>query len=89
MVTIENQITKKDGQKVLVKATKDDGFAVNIINKFNSTSSASKFTSSINRKQKLQGKRYYIASAMLVKASKENEANLTDKLKEKFNANKI
>ena len=82
MVTIQNQITKKHGKKIGVTCTKTDGFGFDINNKFNTSAEATKFLRKVNRRHKLRGKQYFIATAMIKKASTEL---LTDKLKNKFN----
>ena len=82
MVTIQNQITKKHGKKIGVTCTKTDGFGFDINNKFDTSTEATKFLRKVNRRHKLRGKQYYIATALIKKASTEL---LTDKLKSKFN----
>jgi hypothetical protein len=89
MITIENKTIKNEQGEpntfISVKLTGEESFALSPHNKFKTKKKAKKFVSSVNRRMKLRGKHYYIASAMIEKASKENEANLTDKLKDKFN----
>jgi len=89
MITYENKTIKDElGEPTTftsVKLTGEEAFALSPHNKFKSKKKANSFVSSVNRRMKQRGKLYYIGSAMIEKASRENEANLSDKLKEKFN----
>tara|TARA_R100001377_G_scaffold65994_1_gene41257 strand:+ start:135 stop:401 length:267 start_codon:yes stop_codon:yes gene_type:complete len=87
MIAIQKTRTKTEGEFVEVKLTKEDAFALTPLNKFRDNKSANRFVSGVNRKQKLFGKRYFIANAMIKKASKSEETmkGLVNKLQEKFN----
>lgn len=87
MIAIQKTKTKQHGSAIEVRLTKDDAFAMNPLNKFRDNKSANRFVSSVNRKQKLFGKRYFIANAMIKKASKSEDTmkGLVNKLQEKFN----
>ena len=87
MIAIQKTNTKKHGEVVEVRLTKDDAFALLPMNKFRDNKSANRFVSSVNRRQKLFGKRYFIANAMVKKATSEQDkmTGLINELKEKFN----
>ena len=87
MIAIQKTNTKKHGSTVEVRLTGQDAFASSPLNRFRNGKSASKFVSSVNRKQKLFGKTYHIANAMIKKANRENNTmdRLLNQLKEKFN----
>ena len=84
MIAIQKTKTKQHGSAIEVRLTKDDAFAMNPLNKFRDNKSANRFVSSVNRKQKLFGKRYFIANAMIKKASKSEDTmkSLVNKLQE-------
>jgi hypothetical protein len=87
MIAIQKTKTKQHGSVVEVRLTGQDAFAMSPLNKFRDNKSAKKFVSSVNRKQKLFGKTYHIANAMIKKANRENNTmdGLLNQLKEKFN----
>lgn len=87
MIAIQKTKTKQHGSVVEVRLTGQDAFAMSPLNKFRDSNSAKKFVSSVNRKQKLFGKTYHIANAMIKKANRENNTmdGLLNQLKEKFN----
>ena len=87
MIAIQKTKTKQHGSVVEVRLTGQDSFAMNPLNKFRDSNSAKKFVSSVNRKQKLFGKTYHIANAMIKKANRKNNTmdRLLNQLKEKFN----
>jgi len=87
MIAIQKTKTKQHGSAIEVRLTGIEAFAMNPLNKFRDNKSAKKFVSSVNRKQKLFGKTYHIANAMIKKADRENNImdGLLNKLQEKFN----
>jgi|TARA_R110000824_G_scaffold95820_1_gene230102 hypothetical protein len=87
MIAIQKTNTKKDGKAVEVRLTGDEAFSLNPLNKFKDYRLANRFVSSVNRRQKLFGKRYFIAEAIVKKASIEQDkmTGLISELQEKFN----
>tara|TARA_R100000458_G_C8266081_1_gene241112 strand:+ start:1016 stop:1276 length:261 start_codon:yes stop_codon:yes gene_type:complete len=85
LITIEAKTTKKDGDHISVKVSSSEGLAFDRERKFSSTQGARKYCGKINRRQKLYGKRYYIAKAMENKRKQSTMKTLTNELKEKYN----
>ena len=87
MIAIQKTNTKKHGSAVEVRLTGQDAFASSPLNRFRNGKSASKFVSSVNRKQKMFGKTHFIANAIIRKSTKKQTEMdcLIDQLKERFN----
>jgi len=89
LITIQVKTTKKDGRHTSVSVSSSEGVAFERERKFASSKSARKYVGRVNRRQKLYGKRFYMASAIEKKHNQVSMESLTDKLKEKFNNEKV